>query len=174
MKNLQEFSRKHLVTILLVFIAGAFFTTFAELLLTGHTDGIQLVGVAASALGIILAAVGIFAVGKLRITTVVLFLILAFSGVLGTAQHLLARGEGGQGSAAQNSSVTWQPVANQTEFASGAATAPLQDDDADGGSGFPGEAPKGEPPPLAALALSGVALMGAVVLLAKRDPEEAG
>lgn len=174
MKAIQGFTRRHFVTILLLFVAGGFFTTLAELILTGHTMGPQLIGVVASALGIVLAALGIFAAGKLRITTVILFLVLAFSGVMGMAQHLLNRGPEGAMAEVQVADETWQPVANQTDVASGAAAAPLQDGDGTGERAFPGGPPNAEPPPLAPLALSGLALMGAVVLLAKRDPDEAG
>ena len=120
MKSLEGLVRRNLIVILLLLLLGGFVMLLAELLLTGHVDGIQLVAVIASAVGAIGVAAGIFVKGTVRHVVAILLLVLTISGLMGARQHFEATG-------------------NET------------------------------PPPLAPLSLSGLALMGAVVLLAKQD-----
>jgi hypothetical protein len=120
MRSLENLVRRNLVVILLVLLLGGFLMLLAELLLTGHVDGIQNVAVIASAIGAIGVAAGIFVKGTVRHVVAILLLVLTLSGLLGVRQHF-----------------------ESTDDAS--------------------------PPPLAPLSLSGLGLMGAVVLLAKQD-----
>jgi len=120
MKSLENLARRNLFVILLVLLLGGFLLVLAELLITGHVEGVQNVAVIASAVGAIGVAAGIFVKGTVRHVVAILLLVLTLTGLMGTLQHSAATGE----------------VA---------------------------------PPPLAPLSLSGLALMGAVLLLAKQD-----
>ena len=148
MKQMQTVVQKHFHLILMLLIASGFLMLLAELLLTGHTKGIQLVGVAASLLGTLLAAVGIVAKGKLRYGLVMLFLLLSISGIAGVVKHY----EYGAG----RETTALPSLAMQ-------ATVQTVSDPFDEGES------EGTPPPLAPLSLAGFALMGAVTLFARKD-----
>ena len=55
MKSVQTLVQRHVWSLLMLLIAGAFALLLVELIVTEHTDGIQLVAVGASAFGLILA-----------------------------------------------------------------------------------------------------------------------
>lgn len=120
MTSLQSLSRRHLSLILLLLLLGGFAMLLAELLVTGHVEGIQNVAVIASAVGAAAVAAGLFVKGTVRHVVALLLLVLTISGLMGVRQHFESTG-------------------------------------------------RETPPPLAPLSLSGLALMGAVVLLAKQD-----
>jgi len=120
MASLKRFVQQYFPTILLLMAAGGFAMIAAELLLTSHTDGLQMVGLIASVIGLILGVVALFMSGqKARDIIAILFIVLSISGLLGVLQHAGARADDAQSAA----------------------------------------------PPLASLSLSGLALLGAAVLL---------
>jgi len=120
MASLKRFVQQYFPTILLLMAVGGFAMIAAELLLTSHTDGLQMVGLIASVIGLILGVVALFMSGqKARDIMAILFIVLSISGLLGVLQHAGARADDAQSAA----------------------------------------------PPLASLSLSGLALLGAAVLL---------
>jgi predicted membrane channel-forming protein YqfA (hemolysin III family) len=85
--------RKNLTSLLLLLLAAGFATTLGELLITGHNEGIQLVAVISSTLGIIGALIPLFvSSGWLRTLAVVCFVLITLSGITGTLQHSLNSG----------------------------------------------------------------------------------
>lgn len=186
MENMASVVRKNVTAIQLLLLAGGFTITLVELILMGHTKGIQLIAVGSTVFGIVLALWGLVAGNATRTIVVILFLGLSLSGLVGAFEHL----EGGEDEAGE-ASATFQ-VANtnrgqiiNTAFnaeeegengegseAGEAAAAEGSNEAGEGGEG--GEAneggKEGNPPPLAPLSLSGLALFGAVTLLgAKRE-----
>ncbi len=171
MQRFEGVVRRQLVNILLLFLLGAFVLLAAELLLTGHVDGIQNVAVIASSVGAVAVIAGFFVKGTLRHLVVLLLLALSLTGLIGAWEHLESR-EGGEARSAGALMADvggYQPVAYQ---ASPAQQAESEENENNAqGERESGEREGGEsaPPPLAPLSLSGLALMGAVVLLAKQD-----
>ena len=166
MAGLQSFTRKHLTTILLVLLAGGFAVLLAELILYKHFEGLQLVGLFSTIAGLLAALWGLVAKGGTRIALAGVMVLLAVAGVIGVLQH---NGGGSDDEAARPAALTAVGANVNTSFAA-------QDSDEAPGDTDDGGRPEGDagtPPPLAPLGLSGLALMGAVVLLAKRDPDEA-
>lgn len=176
MQNLENLVRRHLSALLLLSLAGGFIVLLAELLITNHVDGIQNVAVIAAAVGAVAVLAGLFVKGTIRHLVVLLLLVLTLTGLVGTWQHfesnrddeasrptpLAAVEQGGyQTIAARSGAVerTPQQEAQENETRAG---------DREGERGD-----KGAPPPLAPLSLSGLTLMGALVLLAKRDEPQA-
>ncbi len=179
--RVQTFVRSNLTTLILASLAGGFLLLLAELLLAGHTEGVQLVGVTASILGILLALVGLKARGTARNVLAVLFLVLAISGVVGAFEHNEERFEGEEAKAP----ILLNQSAGRTETNLNIA---YRMDSDDGNEGKEGEAREGSeageageageegeeegesnPPPLAPLSLSGLSLLGALALLGKED-----
>ncbi len=170
MAGLQSFTRKHLTTLLLVLLAGGFAVLLAELLLYKHFEGLQLVGLFSTIVGLLAALWGLVAKGGTRIALAGVMVLLAVAGVIGVLQH---NGGGSDDEAARPAAISAAGAnANISLGAPGVTQdsdeAPVPQDE----SARP-EGDAGTPPPLAPLGLSGLALMGAVVLLAKRDPNEA-
>jgi len=169
MAGLQSFTRKHLTTLLLVLLAGGFAVLLAELILYKHFEGLQLVGLFSTIVGLLAALWGLVAKGGTRIALAGVMVLLVVAGLIGVVQH--NESEGGDEGA--------RPAAIAAAGANAniSLTAPGVAQDSDDAPVAPGARPRGDsetpPPPLAPLGLSGLALMGAVVLLAKRDPEEA-
>ncbi|MEZ4767449.1 MAG: hypothetical protein R2844_03380 [Caldilineales bacterium] len=169
MQSIQSFVQRRYWTLMMLFLIGGFAMLLVELVITNHTDGIQLVAVAASLAGLILAGVGLIASPKLRPIVAVLFLVLSLTGVIGVIEHQEAGGEEGERAA--------RPALTTNASASGAAIAlsrSLQGGDGDEDSpptrDFQGPPPgESAPPPLAPLSLAGLSLMGTVVLLGRRD-----
>jgi hypothetical protein len=163
--KLQSFVQAYFHQILMLLLAGGGLMVLVELLWTGHTDGIQLVGVIASALMVVLAIVGLFAHGTLRVTLAVLFVLLSITGLVGVLEHNEAEGEADVPALVVNrADAGMMPISYRS-------LAPQQEDE-EGEAGEvteAGEAGESAPPPLAPLSLSGLALMGAVVLLGRRD-----
>lgn len=165
MRNLENFVRRNLVTLLLLLLLGGFGMLLGELLITNHVDGIQRVAVIASVVGAVALLAGFFARGMLRHLVVLLLLVLTLSGLLGAWEHLEegSREASVPATLAAADSAGYQPIADRT---STTERAPQQENEQNEGGREGGE---GSPPPLAPLSLSGLALMGAVVLLAKQD-----
>lgn len=159
MRNLENFVRRNLVTLLLLLLLGGFGMLLGELLITNHVDGIQRVAVIASVVGALALLAGFFVRGMMRHLVVLLLLVLTLSGLLGAWEHL----EEGSREASVPKTLASADSAGHQAIADRASTTERtpQQDEREGG--------EGSPPPLAPLSLSGLALMGAVVLLAKQD-----
>jgi len=184
MLHLQTMVRRNLFNLLLAFLLGGFGMLLAELLLTNHVGGTQNVAIVASSVGAIAIFLGFWAKGVLRHLLVLLLLALSLSGLLGVREHLE---EGREGSETYvPAAVTAARPAGYQRIGSGAGVdverTPQQPDeeheddmrDEEYEDSMRGESEDGEavPPPLAPLSLSGLALMGAVILLAKPDMSE--
>lgn len=144
MQMVQNTMQKHSFAVLMMLLAGGFATLLAELLITQHTDGVQLVAVVAASVGLILVLAAVFVRGRAATTVAVLLLLLSVTGLLGTVQHLTSGDEEGERATLQRFETGgYQPIA----FA--------LDDDGD----------KAAPPPLAPLSLAGLSLMGSVIVL---------
>jgi hypothetical protein len=167
MAGIQRFTRKHLTTLLLLLLAGGFAVILGELILYRHYSGLQLIGFISTIVGLVVALWGIIARGGTRVALAALMLLLSVAGVIGVVEH----NEGGEGGEAQRPAAVAAANFNVSSSAAPIAQENESEDDARGGREF-AEGGETAPPPLAPLGLSGLALMGAVVLLAKRDPEE--
>ena len=177
MTGLQAMVRRNLITILLVLLLGGFVMLLVELLITNHVGGIQNVANVASVVGAAAILLGFFAKGTFRHLLVLLLLVLSMSGLLGAWEHLESR-EGGEAQAPAALAVRSDGYQTISNGAGADVERTLQEDDEEGeearegGEGGEREGGEGAPPPLAPLSLSGLALMGAVVLLAKPDARE--
>ena len=159
MKNLETLARRNLSAILLALLLGGFVVLLAELLITNHVDGIQNVAVIASGIGAAAILAGFFVKGVARHMVVLLLLVLTLSGLLGAWEHFEEGRSARSGAAlAAADSRSYQTIA---AHAGPAARTPQQAEERRGS----------DAPPLAPLSLSGLALMGAVVLLAKQDAQ---
>lgn len=153
--TLQSFVRQRFFPLIMGMLAVGFLLLLGELIGYKHFEGIQWVGTGAVIIGLLAALLGIGARGGLRKGLIYLFLVLALTGLLGEWEHNedRLRGESGPQGAGQ-----------QTDVGQG---------DGDQQSG-PGGSEEGIPPPiLAPLSVSGLCLFGAIMLLARRDQEEA-
>lgn len=154
MSRIQTFIQEHFTNLLLLFVAGGFFMLVAELLLTHHTDGIQLVAVIASVAGLLFALVGLFSRGKASMALVVAFLLLSVTGVIGVLEHNEERGD-------ERKAVATVRVTRANNVANSRANFQQQ-------PGFRREE-GGTPPPLAPLSLAGLSLIGAVTLVSRKE-----
>jgi hypothetical protein len=93
MSALEHWIQRHWAALLLWLLAGGFVMVLAELLLAAHTDGVQLVGVVASGVGLLLTLAALAVGRRARYTVAVLLLVLSVTGLLGTLQHFQARAE---------------------------------------------------------------------------------
>jgi len=159
MQKLENLVRRHFTAILLLLLLGGFATVLAELLITNHVGGTQLVAVVATVVGALAVLAGFFVKGTLRHVVAILLLVLTVSGLMGMRQHAEAASEEAAMPAALTLAADYQPIAAQS--AAVARTSQQESTPREGG--------EAAPPPLAPLSLSGLALMGAVVLLAKQD-----
>jgi len=164
MNKIQAFVQRHFATLLLLLIAAGFVTFVAELLLMHHTEGIQLVAVVASVVGLLLALAALLAPAKWRNGIAILFLLLSVTGVIGTIEH--NEGDEAEGRETRLIAPT-ERNANQNIVyrAQDAEEGEAEEGEAEEA----GEAGEAAPPPLAPLSLAGFALMGAITTLAKRD-----
>lgn len=162
MTSLRRVVQQYFYTILLLMAAGGFVMLVIELLITNHTDGIQLAGVIASAIGLILAVAALFLTSlQARNILAILFIVLSVSGLIGVLQHFNARGEEGETALNVAGAASYQPVSLRSE-----------DDDENPGEAR-GDESEAVPPPLAPLGLSGLALLGAITLLGILEPQAA-
>lgn len=170
MSKLQRFLAQRQDTILLLLLAGGFAVVLGELVLYQHWDGTQLIGFSATVVGMLAVLAGIFVKGTLRTVIGLLLVVLSISGLIGAREHLeAAKGEAmsprpalvQQSTLAGAQEIAYRPggLAQEEEDEAG--------EDREGGEG--GESGEEVPPPLAPLSLSGLALMGAVILLAKKE-----
>lgn len=107
MDGLVQMIRGRVFTLLLVMLAVGFAILMLELVLTGHTEGIQLVGVIASLLGAILVGGALFVSAKVRMWIAGALVVLSLSGLTGVAQHYL----NGPGAAAGEANENVPPLA---------------------------------------------------------------
>ncbi len=84
--------RKRFPVLVMLWIAGGFGMLALELLMTGHTEETQLLGVLASAAGALIALLAAF-VSRLRVGWLVGFLVVGLFGLVGTALHWEEAGE---------------------------------------------------------------------------------
>ncbi len=154
MSGLKSLVRRHLFTLLLLLLAGGFAVILGELVLYKHWEGTQLIGFTATIVGLVAVVAGLFAKATLRPILAILLLVLSFGGLLGVREHL-------ESAAEEQGEAQHVPVGNQQ-------ISLTQEDEE--GEGAKGEA-ETVPPPLAPLGVSGLALMGFVLLFARRDDE---
>jgi hypothetical protein len=152
---LQGFLQRQWQAVLLLLVAGGFVVIALELFITDHYSGIQVMGILAPGVGIVAVLWGIFARGTLRMVLALLLLVVAFVGVMGVLQHFQNRGE---------ATIPVQMVRGDAGF----QHVSWQAAPAGQGEGEAGEGSEGAPPPLAPLGISGLALVGAVILLTPR------
>lgn len=158
MQRLQEMIQRRVFTLLLLLLAGGFVVLLAELLWTGHTDGIQLVAVAASIAGLVLTGLGMVLGRSAGMVLAALLLLLSLTGLIGTFEHL----EEGEKAVGDLPAL----AADSSRF----ATIGYLADSTQESEGREGrEEGKATPPPLAPLSLAGLSVMGAVVLLGRRQ-----
>jgi len=166
MSKLQGFLAQRQDTILLLLLAGGFAVVLGELVLYQHWDGTQLIGFSATVVGMLAVLAGIFVKGTLRTVIGLLLVVLSISGLIGAREHL---------EAAKGEAMSPRPALVQQSTLAGAqeiAYRPgglAQEEEEEGEEGEGGEGGEEVPPPLAPLSLSGLALMGAVILLAKKE-----
>ena len=166
MSKLQGFLGQHRDTLLLLLLAGGFAVVLGELMLYLHWDGTQLIGFSATVVGLLAVLVGIFVKGTLRTVIGLLLVVLSLSGLIGAREHLEA--SSGEAMAPRPALVQQNTLAGAQEIAYRPG-ALAQEGEEEGEAGEGGESGETTPPPLAPLSLSGLALMGAVILLAKKD-----
>ncbi len=159
MSGLQGFFQRQWQTVLLLLITGGFAVIALELFITDHYDGIQLIGIIAPVIGIVAALWGIFARGTLRMILALLLVVEAVAGMMGVLQHFQNRGEAAVPAYLVQGDAGYRPVAWLAAPAS-----QEEGEAAESGS-------ESAPPPLAPLGISGLALMGAVILFTPR-PEK--
>jgi len=149
-KHSQALIRSHLPELVLVGAAGGFAGTFAELLLTDHSEGTQAIAVIAAGIGAGLCLIGLLVRSRIMLRTVAIgLLLLSISGPVGVFLH--AGGE-----------------ADASEAPLSAENVPVLDEDEDEDEDEGDEDEEGIPP-LAPLALSGLGILGAVGVLARED-----
>ncbi len=88
MQGLQEMIRRRVFTLLLLLLAGGFIVLLAELLWTGHTEGIQIVAVIAGITGLVLTGLGAVLKRSAGPVLAAILLLLSLTGLLGTFEHL--------------------------------------------------------------------------------------
>lgn len=146
---MQEALQKRFPDLVALFSALGFLTLLSELLLTGHTEGIQALAPLAAGVGTLAVLAGLWVRGG-RSLAVGFLLLVGATGVVGLAQHM-----------------------REDLGASRPATVQLVDEEGREYPSFPRPGEGGEketpPPPLAPLALSGLGLLGALALYA-REP----
>ena len=181
MESLGNLIRKHVTSIQLLLLAGGFVITLAELILLGHTKGIQLVAIGSTVAGILLALWGLISTGNMRKIVAMLFVLLSLTGLIGTFEHLEEGDEAGE------ARLTVPTFNNRQGSALNVALNAQEDDEGSEGSNAQPNTERTRPfagavrregrggvgtPPLAPLSLSGLALFGAVTLLGYRKDEQ--
>ncbi len=166
MAGIQSLIRRRQTTLLLLLLAGGFAVILAELVLYKHYSGIQLIGFISTIAGLLVVLWGLFAKGRTRVVLALVLLLLSVTGIIGVIQH----NEGDEDGEAVTPAFT--AAAANLNISSNAPRVVQENESEEEGSGESARAGETIPPPLAPLGLSGLALMGAVVLLAKRDPDE--
>jgi thiol:disulfide interchange protein len=128
-------------TVYLLVVALGFAFLLAELVIMGHTNGPRLISVVACVLGILFALAGL-AMSNARRIIAILFVVLALSGVFGFMAH-----GGARGFRQQNTAAAIQAASADKDLQRALRSY------------------SGMPPTLAPLMLSGLSLLGALVML---------
>lgn len=160
MKTFDGFLRRHLASLVLLATAAGFGMIIAELLMTRHTRGVQMIGVWAAVAGGVLALAGLLPWRAVRYGAAVLLLAVAASGVLGVYYH-----NGGEHERFGSAPVP--PAIAATTTVQERLTPPT------GGIGGDRGAPFGRRrnnAPLAPLALSGLAGLAMLAMVTRRPP----
>lgn len=162
---MQAFGRwvqKSFFTLFMLMLAAGFAILLAELLLTNHTDGIQLVAVVAAVAGLIFILAGLFVRGRAATVVAVLLLLLSVTGLIGTFEHLEeGGGEGERASVPRVEAVGNQQVSLRLDDDEENEGAERAGGEQEAREGEEGES-EGNPPPLAPLSLAGLSMMGAL------------
>jgi hypothetical protein len=153
MQTMRRMVQEHYYNLMLLLLAGGFAMLLAELLILEHTDGIQLVGVAASVIGLILVLAALFVHGRAATMLAAALVVLSATGLVGTYQHLANR----EGESAK--------IQRQQEYQ---AVAYFEDNEES-----TGEAESESPPPLAPLSLAGLSIVAAATMVGAPRKEEA-
>ena len=109
MTSLQAAIRRYLSPILLLLLAGGFLVVLGELYLYHHWQGTQLIGFAATVIGLVAVLLGLFAKRGLRLGLAILLVLISVSGLIGTWEHFESRSEEGQEAARPALAQTVQP-----------------------------------------------------------------
>ncbi|WP_038056678.1 hypothetical protein [Thermus amyloliquefaciens] len=145
---MREVLVKRFPDLVALFTAMGFLTLLAELLLTGHTEGIQALAPLAAGMGAGAVLLGLWVRGG-WLWAVGLLLLVGGTGLVGLVQHV-----------------------EEALEALAPATVQLVDEEGREYPAYPGLGEQGEketpPPPLAPLALSGLGLLGAMALYVRR------
>ncbi|MGC8875952.1 hypothetical protein [Thermus sp.] len=146
MKNQKEWLRHRFPELVALFAAGGLFLTGGELLLMGHTEGVQLLAPLTAIVGGAAAGLGLVA-PRFRLATALVLGLMAGVGFLGLFEHLEKRLNEG--------------LAPGTYL--------LVDAEEEGAGGNERGEGKGVPPPLAPLSLTGLTLLGALALYVRDE-----
>lgn len=156
-EKLSKWLGTHLRELVIGGVAAGFAMVMIELLMMHHDEGKQLIAIAGTGVGAVLALVGIKAQGKARTALAAGLVAVAFTGVVGTYFHLFHH-EDEEEHAAVTRLARW--VDGQT-----AAHAEEEDEEKRGENGEEEE----HLPPLAPLSVSGLGVLGALGVLARRQ-----
>lgn len=129
-----------------VLVVGGFVMTLGELVLMGHTQKSQLIGVAMSGVGLLAAVLGTVVGHRLRKALIAVLIVVAGSGLFGVYEHYEEAQEHREKALKEQALLAERGEAPDPE-----------------------KSKKHGPPPLAPLSVSGLALLGGLGLLARRD-----
>ncbi len=90
MLEIQSMVRKNFTEVFLLLVAGGFFAVLAELTMSNHTSGSQMVAIYSTLLGGLLAIHAVID-GRARIVLAVLFVVLSLFGLIGAYEHFHTR-----------------------------------------------------------------------------------
>ena len=163
MEQIAGWIRKNFPELVLVGAAGGFLMILAELIITDHLEGTQLVAVVASVIGLVVSAVGFLLRGAASRAGAILLVLLSISGLVGAFEHY----EEGQEEA--TATQHGLPVGQDYRYIDSDEEDEESVSGEEGEAGEEGEEGEAAPPPLAPLSLSGLALLGAMAMLARSD-----
>ena len=145
LNTLQTFIQRRLYVLMMLMIGVGFATLVVELIGYKHWEGFQLIGLTAILVGAIVSFLAIGANASLRRMLGLVFLVLAFIGLVGTVMH------------------NGDKLTGQSDEARRPPPTAVE--------GSPRE--RGEfripPPTLAPLSMSGFCILGALVVLGRKD-----
>lgn len=131
-------------------VVGAFALTLGELLLMGHSEGKQIIGMVMSAVAMGALVLGLLVGPRIRKVLLGVLCVVALSGVFGTIEHVEEAQEHRENAERERQEL--------------ALSSPSEDGEAHE------EGKTHGPPPLAPLSVSGLALMGGLGLIARKAP----
>lgn len=144
---MREWLERRFADLVTLFAALGFLTLLLELLLTGHTEGVQVLAPLAALVGAVALGLGFLGARTLALG---LLLLVSATSLLGMAEHL-----------------------GEALEAQGPTQVRLVDEEGKAYPGYPwgkgeGREKEGTPPPLAPLSLAGLGLLGALALYVRR------